>query len=102
MPALQTVNFGADPRANSMGTFAKNFLTTLTEKAEQNKNDDLFRKISDKYGPDGKPEDMLWDIIRSEGLSQEYKKNKAAEIAQYATIKNKDKLSPYQQAQLEH
>lgn len=102
MPALQTVNLGGDPKATAMGSFAKNFLGALTEGAEKRKNDEIFKRISDQYGPDGKPEDMLWDIIKSEGLSQEYKNNKAAEIVQYATLKNKktNELTPYQKGML--
>lgn len=100
MPALQTVNFGADPRATAMGNFARSFLGTLTEKAEQRKNDRLFKEISDKYGPNGNVDDMLLDIINSEDLSQDYKKSKIPEVIQYASIKNKKDRTKYEDAVL--
>jgi hypothetical protein len=102
MPALQTVNFGADPRATAMGNFARSFLGTLTEKAETRKNDRLFKEISDKYGPDGNAEDMLLDILKSEGLSQEYKKSKIPEVIQYANLKNKKSRTKHEDAVLDN
>lgn len=101
MPALQTVNFGADPRANAMGTFANNFLTALTNKAEENKNDALFKEISDKYGPNADPISVLKDLAKSQGISQGYKENKASIYSKVAELENKQNKSIADQALLD-
>jgi hypothetical protein len=84
-----------------MGNFAKNFLTEVNEKAGQRRNEDIFKKIKSKYGKDAKPEDIFKDVLESEGLDQEYKRNKLDEIKEYATLSTKNKLTPYQEGMLE-
>lgn len=83
------------------GGFAKNFLGEINEKAGQRRNENIFSKIKEKYGPDAKPEDIFKDVLESEGLDQEYKRNKLNEIKDYATLATKGKTTPYQQAMLE-
>lgn len=101
MPSAQVVNFGEDPYANAMGVFAKNFLGEINEKAGQRRNENIFQKIKEKYGPDAPPEDIFRDVLEHEGLDQEYKRNKLNEIKEYAAIATKGKTTPYQQAMLD-
>lgn len=101
MPSAQVIDFGADPYANAMGGFAKNFLTTINEKTGQRRNEDLFRRISDNYGPDANPEDIFKDVLKAEGMDQDYKRNKLAEIKEYATLASKAKLNGYEAAKLD-
>lgn len=101
MPGLQVVNFGEDPYANAMGKFAKNFLGKINEGVAQRRNEELFSKISSKYGKDANPEDILMDIIKSEGLDEDYKRNKIKEIVEYADISNKKNKTLYDEASLE-
>jgi hypothetical protein len=100
MPSAQVVNFGEDPYANAMGTFARNFLGEINEKAGQRRNENIFQTIKDKYGPEAKPEDIFKDVLEHEGLDQEYKRNKLNEIKEYAAIATKGKTTPYQDAML--
>jgi hypothetical protein len=100
MPSAQVVNFGEDPYANAMGTFARNFLGEINEKAGQRRNENIFQKIKEKYGPDAQPEDIFKDVLEHEGLDQEYKRNKLNEIKEYAAIATKGKTTPYQDAML--
>lgn len=101
MPSAQVINFGEDPYANAMGTFAKNFLGEINEKAGQRRNENIFQKIKEKYGPDAKPENIFRDVLEHEGLDQEYKRNKLNEIKEYAAIATKGKTTPYQDAMLQ-
>jgi hypothetical protein len=101
MPALQTVNFGADPRANAMGAFAKNFLGALTAKVEENKNDALFKQISDKYGPNADPLMVLKDLATSQGIGQGFKDNKTSIYTKIAELENKQNKSIADQAVLD-
>lgn len=100
MPSAQVVNFGEDPYANAMGTFARNFLGEINEKAGQRRNENIFQTIKDKYGPEAKPEDIFKDVLEHEGLDQEYKRNKLNEIKEYVAIATKGKTTPYQDAML--
>lgn len=101
MPSAQVVNFGEDPYANAMGGFAKNFLGEINEKAGQRRNENIFQKIKEKYGPEAQPEDIFRDVFEHEGFDQEYKRNKLNEIKEYAALSNKGKTTPYQQAMLD-
>lgn len=101
MPSAQVIDFGEDPNATSIGGFAKNFLTEVNDRATQRRNDELFRRIADKYGKDSNPEEMFTDILKSEGLDQEYKRNRLNEIKEYAELSNKKKLNLIEQAKLE-
>jgi hypothetical protein len=101
MPSAQVVNFGEDPYANAMGSFARNFLGEINEKAGQRRNENIFQKIKEKYGPEAKPEDIFRDVLEHEGLDQEYKRNKLNEIKEYASIATKGKTTPYQKAMLD-
>lgn len=101
MPSAQVVNFGEDPYANAMGGFARNFLGEINEKAGQRRNENIFQKIKEKYGPEAEPEDIFRDVLEHEGLDQEYKRNKLNEIKEYASIATKGKTTPYQKAMLD-
>lgn len=101
MPSAQVINFGEDPYANAMGTFARNFLTELNEKSGQRRNEGIFEKIKQKYGKDAKPEDIFRDVLEHEGLDQEYKRNKLNEIKDYAELATKAKKTAYDEAMLE-
>ena len=101
MPSAQVVNFGEDPYANAMGGFAKNFLGEINEKAGQRRNENIFQKIKEKYGPEAQPEDIFRDVLEHEGFDQEYKRNKLNEIKEYASLATKGKTTPYQQAMLD-
>jgi hypothetical protein len=102
MPSAQVIDFGEDPYADAMGGFAKNFLGTLNEKAAQRRNESIFQKIREKYGPDAEPEQIFRDVLEAQGLDPEYKRNKLNEVKEYATLSAKKNISPYQQAMLEH
>ncbi len=102
MPSAQVIDFGEDPYANAMGGFAKNFLGALNKRTAEKRNDELFGKIKEKYGPDAKAEDIFRDVLKSEGLDQEYKRNKLDEIKQLAELDNKKELNQYQKALLEY
>jgi hypothetical protein len=102
MPAAQVINFGEDPYANAMGGFAKSFLGTLNENQGQRRNDDIFKKVMSKYGPDAEPEMIYRDIANAEGLSQDYKRDKLKETLDLATLKSKKtQITPYQQAMID-
>lgn len=101
MPGLQVVNFGSDPYANAMGEFARSFADTFATKHAQRRNDELFSKISSKYGKDANPDDVMRDLLQAEGFDQEYKRNKINEIKEYASLIAKGKLTPYEQAMLD-
>lgn len=100
MPSAQVINFGEDPRANAIGGFAKNFLQTIEKKTEQRRNEDIFKKIADNYGPNAKTEDVLRDVIKAEGLGDEFRKDRIKELTDYAALKNKSELNGYEQAKL--
>lgn len=101
MPSAQVIDFGADPYANAMGGFAKNFLSTVNEKNAQRRNEDLFRRISDNYGKDANPEDIFRDVLKAEGMDQEYKRDKLKEIKEYAELASKKALNGYEAAKLD-
>lgn len=101
MPSAQVINFGEDPTANSIGGFAKNFLKTIEDKTEQRRNDEIFKRISDNYGPGTKTEDFLRDVIKSEGLGNDYKKDKIKELTDFATLKNKSDQNGYELSKLQ-
>jgi len=101
MPSAQVINFGEDPYANAMGGFAESFLGTLNEKTAQKRNENIFSKIKEKYGPDAEPETIFRDVLESEGLDQDYKRNKLNEIKEFASLSTKAKITPYQQAMLD-
>jgi hypothetical protein len=102
MPSAQVVDFGEDPYADAMGNFAKNFLGTLNEKTAQRRNESIFQKIREKYGPDAEPETIFRDVLEAQGLDREYKRNKLNEVKEYAALSAKKNISPYQQAMLDH
>ena len=101
MPQLQTVNFGEDPYANAMGTFARNALGTLNEKAGQRRNQDIFKKIQENYGPDAPPEKIFKDVLNAENLDEGYKRNLLSEIKDYATLSTKKDKTGYDDAMLD-
>lgn len=101
MPSAQVINFGEDPYANAMGGFARNFLTEINEKAGLRRNENIFQKIKQNYGPDAEPEDIFRDVLEHEGLDQEYKRNKLNEIKDYAELSTKKKKTAYDDAMLE-
>lgn len=101
MPSAQVINFGEDPYANAMGTFAKNFLGEINEQAGKRRNEDIFSKIKEKYGPEASPSRIFKDVLEAEGLDQEYKRNKLNEIKEYASLSSKSSLTPYQEAMLD-
>jgi hypothetical protein len=101
MPSAQVIDFGADPYQNAMGGFAKNFLSTINEKSAQRRNEELFKRIADNYGEDSNPEDLFRDVLKSEGMDQEYKRNKLNEIKEYSQLATKAKLTGVDAAKLE-
>ena len=102
MPSAQVVDIGGDPFAETMGNFAKNFGSTFLEANKQRKNEDIFKKIRQAYGPETPPEDMLRDILQSEGMDQSYKKDLIGQIKDYGALKNKKSLTPYEKAKLDN
>lgn len=101
MPSAQVIDFGEDPYSNAMGGFAKNFLGALNKRTAEKRNDEIFSKIKEKYGPDASAETIFRDVLESEGLDQEYKRNKLDEIKDYAALSTKGRTTPYQNAMLE-
>ena len=77
MPSAQVINFGEDPYANAMGGFARNFLSEISEKALQQRNENIFQKIKEKYGKDAQPKDIFRDVLEHGGLDPDYKRNNA-------------------------
>ncbi len=102
MPSAQVVDIGGDPFAETMGNFAKNFGNSFLEANKQRKNEDIFKKIRQAYGPETPPEDMLRDILQSEGMDQSYKKDLIGQIKDYGVLKSKKGLNPYQQVKLDN
>lgn len=101
MPALQTVNFGNDPYADAFGGFVKNFTSVLNEKSAQKRNEDLFKRIKEKYPSDVKPEQLFADVLSSNGMDQDYKRDLLGEIKQYADLATKKDKTLYDEAVLE-
>lgn len=100
MPSAQVINFGEDPYANAMGGFARNFLSEISEKALQQRNENIFQKIKEKYGKDAQPKDIFRDVLEHGGLDPDYKRNKLNEIKEYAAIATRGDsekpITPYQ------
>jgi hypothetical protein len=86
MPSAQVINFGEDPYANAMGGFAKSFLGELDKRSSKRRNDEVFEQIKSKYGKDAPIEDILRDIVTSEGLDQDYKTDTIKNIKEFATL----------------
>lgn len=100
MPQAQVINFGEDPYANAMGSFARGFLGEINEKTGQRRNEELFSRIKSKYENDD-PEKLFKDVLEAEGFDQEYKRNKLKEITEYASLSTKINKSKYEKELLE-
>ena len=101
MPSAQVVNFGADPYANAMGGFAKSLLGEIEKGSSKRRNDELFEKIKDNYGPNAKAEDILRDIVKATGFDQDYKTNLVKDITEYATLASKKDANGLEKAKLD-
>lgn len=93
MPSAQVIDFGPDPRATAMSNFGDALFGRITQKAEQKRNEDIFRKIKDNYGKEASPEVLYREVLGSEGMDQNYKKDILSTLKDYAALTNKSYLN---------
>lgn len=101
MPSAQMIDFGPDPLTESMGKFASGFSDSFFKQQTQKKNEDIFQRIKESYGPDAKPDRIFRDILEAEGLDQDYKRDLLKEVKEYASLAGKKDLTPYQAEMVE-
>lgn len=101
MPSAQMIDFGPDPLTESMGKFASGFSDSFFKQQTQKKNEDIFQRIKESYGPDAKPDRIFRDILEAEGLDQDYKRDLLKEVKEYAALEGKKGLTPYQSEMLD-
>jgi hypothetical protein len=101
MPSLQVVDFGPDSFSESMGKFAQGFSDSFFKQQTQKRNEDLFTRIKNKYGPDAKPEQIMRDIIEAEGFDQDYKKDLISNVKEYANLATQEKRNLFQDEMLD-
>ncbi len=96
MPSAQVIDFGPEPLTEAMGKFASGFSDSFFKQQTQKKNEDIFKRIKDSYGPDASPERIFKDILESEGLDQDYKRNLLNEVKEYASLESQKYKTIYQ------
>lgn len=101
MPSAQMIDFGPDPLTESMGKFASGFSDAFFKQQTQKKNENIFQRIKESYGPDAKPDRIFRDILEAEGLDQDYKRDLLKEVKEYASLAGKKDLTPYQAEMVE-
>lgn len=101
MPSAQVLDFGPDPYAENIGKIAQGFSQGFFQQEKQRKNEEIFRRIKSKYGPDASPDRIFRDILEAEGLDQDYKSNLLSQVKDYITASSKGNINPYQKEMLD-
>lgn len=96
MPSAQIIDFGPDPLTENMGKFASGFSDAFFKQQTQKKNEDIFQRIKEGYGPDAKPDRIFKDILQAEGLDEDYKRDLLKEVKNYASLEAQKDKSIYQ------
>lgn len=96
MPSAQIIDFGPDPLTENMSKFASGFSDAFFKQQTQKKNEDIFQRIKEGYGPDAKPDRIFKDILQAEGLDEDYKRDLLKEVKNYASLEAQKDKSIYQ------
>lgn len=100
MPQLQVVDFGPDPFAQHVSEQVRKFGENLTQYTRKGRNDEIFKRIKDKNGPDVSYDQIYKDVIDEQGLDEDYKTNYIAQIKGLVDLKHKVTDAEYKQMQL--
>ncbi len=100
MPSAQVLDFGPDPYAENIGKIAQGFSQGFFQQEKQRKNEEIFRRIKSKYGPDAKPDQIFKDVLEAEGFDPDYKSNLLSNVKDYIAASSKGSLTPYQSEML--